>query len=187
MEKQPPITPDSRIPLIYGSGRVHWSRAFVDSAPMKAIAPLLAGKMSRAQDLGKLLYFIDSPTSIYYEWSEKDRLEETLAKRVDDRKWSEGIVLKKEYAEVRKLYRSLVLTPGQKLYFGIQNAIERFLQEVADVDAADDPETAIRMTRTAEDLLKSEKRIQMLMSNEGERKVRAGYEPSPYEYPPAER
>ena len=41
------LSPDRREPLVYGSGKVQWSRAFQDSRPVQAMLPFLKGPKTR--------------------------------------------------------------------------------------------------------------------------------------------
>lgn len=182
-----PLAPDRREPLVYGSGKVQWSRAFQDSKPVQAMLPFLKGPKTRTRDLGMFLYFVHNFDSPYYKWAEHERIQEVLNERALEPDWLKSILDLPELKVLCNYYRRLVLTPGQKMYFGLVESIDRFRNEIAEIDATKDHKEALAKIKAGTELMKSEKEVLAMLSGEGERKIRGDYEPSPFELPPEER
>lgn len=187
MTKSSPTHADLREPLVFGNGKVRWSRAFQESKAVQMMMPMLKGPATRTRDLGMFLYFVHHFDSIYYKWPEQDKIAQTLAERIIEPEWMRSILETPELKTLVNYYRKLVLTPGQKMYFGLVETIERFRNEIADIDATTDHKAALAKIKAGTELMKSEKEVLAMLSGEGERKIRGDYEPSLFELPPDER
>lgn len=185
--KSSEIAPDRREPLTFSNGRVLWSRAFQESKAVQMMMPYLKGPKTRTRDLGMFLYHVYHFDSNYYKWPEHERIAETLSERVVDPDWVRSILDTPEMKVLVTYYRRLVLTPGQKMYFGLVESIDRFRNEIAEIDASKDHKEALAKIKAGTELMKSEKEVLAMLSGEGERKIRGDYEPTPFEIPIEQR
>ena len=172
--------------LTYSSGRVTASEAFKTSAALqKALEH--PGAREHARDIAMYLYFVHGANSLYKNMPLRDRETSTLSERIMDPEWMRAFLKEPVMTELVNYYRRIGLTPGQRLYFALSEQMKRLADDFSGSTVDTDPGVLSTRIKLAKELLKSEREIMQMISEESVRKVRGGYEPSFMEVPPDQR
>ena len=132
--------------------------------------------------MGIYIYFVHSNKSIYRNTPEEDR-EKLLFRdgRIVNKKWLTSFIKTEKASALIDKYCLIAKTPGERLWFGMVENINRYLAELSTVRGDDSGIDHISLVKKGKGLFESLKSIESMMSEESRRKVRAGYRPRKFE------
>lgn len=172
-------------PIGYDGGRVVFSATFRTDPAFLSVLPLMEQQKARAQDLGLYLYLMFNPRSVYKNYAEEERFGQLLSdNRFTEPDWLIGTLKNEHVMALSDRYVRMVTTPGQRMYQGLVESVERMLQELKtfDVNGEGDP---LKLIERGKKLYAAQQEILAMMDQEKKMKVRGGYKPRLFEVPDA--
>jgi len=181
------MSPDQHEPLLLFNGTIKASDAFKTCKPLKEVMNKVPGAREHAKDIAFFLYFVYSSRSLYKQMPLRDRERSTLEERIGDPEWMSAAKDTPEMKELVTYFQRIALTPGQRLYFALSEQMMRLADEFSTLTGETDPAQLSARIKLSKELLKSEREIQAMISEESVRVNRGGYEAHFMEVPPGQR
>jgi hypothetical protein len=184
MAEARPMSDMMDTPIMYVSGKVVFSRQFTTSAAFLSIVPLLEQSRERAEDVGMYLFFVYSYASLYRGMPEEDRLRTAILDgRFKHQDWLLSVLDKEEVEDLVSYYCEVALTPSQRLYQSLVDAMERWQRDIAAAKGDGDLDP-IELVDRGLKLHEKFAGVDKMIREESSRRVRSDYKPRRFEARP---
>jgi hypothetical protein len=183
-EELKPVVVVTDEPIMYQNSRVYFHDQFKQDPDFLAMVPMFEGQRQRALDTGLYLHMMYSPRSIYRKLPEAERIKMTMKDpRILEKNWLSHASKDARFERLRDKYVRLVLTPGERMYIGLIETVERLKDELSETGFGADQADPFQAIERGKKLYAAEKEINTMINDEKLRKVGKNYSPRKFESP----
>ena len=171
--------------MVFTNGKITFHPLFVQAPVFKDVVPLFERSQQRAQDLGNYIYLMYHGRSPYRNTEEGERQRLFFHEgRCGDAEWLKGALEDERVTALIDYYCTVGLSQGQRLFMGLVKNVKRFIDELSDTKASDGTDLTKRVEQ-GKKLYQTWKDIEQMVQEQGQRKVKSGYEVGRFERRPA--
>jgi hypothetical protein len=185
MDEQRTFKADPSIlePVVFSNGSMSVHPQFVSMNSFKAVLADLKGDRDKLYDVLLYLAFVHSPSSVYKQVAEIERISLMLTQQnIGDKDFVRSLDKRDSVKQLVSDYLSVMSTPAARLQEALMTNVARFIDELSGMSVtATNMEDVAQMVNVGINLNEQLKKIKSMLNEERVAKMRGNYNPALFE------